>query len=178
MPPRATARFARARNRYCRLQWSKSNMQVFFRVIYTIKVTLCWADCVFLCLLQVFDCLQHRELNVTVLSDSSVAEYKTADYLCYSSAPFLRSLHTSAFSGQPVCQSLEQPNIVTGLPAAGTTIFFSFFFTLLVSLILVSQTCIPWGPLARLFFLSSLTFFKHTQKNKNTLKPHNLAFLF
>lgn len=67
---------------------------------------------------KVFDCLQHRELNVTVLSDSSVADYKTADYVCSSSAPFLRSLHTSAFSDQPVCQSLEQPNIVTGLPAA------------------------------------------------------------
>lgn len=80
------------------------------------------ADCAFLRLLQVFDCLPHRELNVTVLSDSSVAEYKTADYLCCSSAPFLRSLHSGAFSGQSVCQSLEQPNIVTGLPAAGTAI--------------------------------------------------------
>lgn len=67
---------------------------------------------------KVFDCLQHRELDVTVLSDSSVADYKTADYLCTSSAPFLRSLHTGTFSGQPVCQSLEQPNIITGLPAA------------------------------------------------------------
>lgn len=69
---------------------------------------------------QVFDCLQHRELNVTVLSDSSVAEYKTADYLCGSSAPFLRCLHSSAFTGPSACRSLEQPNIVTGLPAAGT----------------------------------------------------------
>ncbi|XP_041808285.1 proteasome assembly chaperone 1 isoform X1 [Chelmon rostratus] len=67
---------------------------------------------------KVFDCVQHRELNVTVLSDSSVAEFKSADYLCCSSAPFLRSLHTGAFSGQPGCRSLEQPNIVTGLPAA------------------------------------------------------------
>lgn len=73
-------------------------------------------------LLQVFDCLQHRELNVTVLSDSSVAEYKTADYLSCVSAPFLRSLHSGAFSGRSVCQSLEQPNIVTGLPAAGTAV--------------------------------------------------------
>lgn len=69
---------------------------------------------------QVFDCLQHRELNVTVLSDSSVAEYNTADYLSGSSAPFLRSLHSSAFTGPSACRSLEQPNIVTGLPAAGT----------------------------------------------------------
>uniref|UniRef100_G3QC23 Proteasome assembly chaperone 1 n=1 Tax=Gasterosteus aculeatus aculeatus TaxID=481459 RepID=G3QC23_GASAC len=67
---------------------------------------------------SVFGCLQWRQLNVTVLSDSSVAEYKTADYLCCSSAPFLRSLHTGAFHGQPVCRSLEQPNIITGLPAA------------------------------------------------------------
>uniref|UniRef100_H3CQD2 Proteasome assembly chaperone 1 n=1 Tax=Tetraodon nigroviridis TaxID=99883 RepID=H3CQD2_TETNG len=67
---------------------------------------------------KVFDCLQHREMNVTVLSDSSVAEYKAADYLRCSSAPFLRSLHSSAFRGQSVCPSLEQPNIITGLPAA------------------------------------------------------------
>ncbi|KAI3373923.1 hypothetical protein L3Q82_022492 [Scortum barcoo] len=67
---------------------------------------------------KVFECLQHRELNVTILSDSSVADYKTADYLCCSSAPFLRSLHTGAYSGEPVCQMLEQPNIFTGLPAA------------------------------------------------------------
>lgn len=100
-----------------------------------LKVVLCRADSVFLCLLQVFDCLQHRELNVTVLSDSSVAEYKTADYVCCSSAPFLRSLHSGAFSGQSVCQSLEQPNIVTGLPAAGTAIAH-----LRVSLICVSET--------------------------------------
>ncbi|XP_068600884.1 proteasome assembly chaperone 1 [Brachionichthys hirsutus] len=67
---------------------------------------------------KVFDCLQHRGLNVTVLSDSSVAEYKTADSLSCSPAPFLRCLHSRDYSGQPVCCSLEQPNIVTGLPAA------------------------------------------------------------
>lgn len=67
---------------------------------------------------KVFDCLQLRGLNVTVLSDGSVSDYKTADYLCSSSAPFLRSLHTDAFSDRPVCPPLEQPNIVTGLPAA------------------------------------------------------------
>ncbi|XP_068188162.1 proteasome assembly chaperone 1 isoform X2 [Antennarius striatus] len=70
---------------------------------------------------KVFDCLLQKELNITVLSDSSVAEYKTADSLCSSSAPFLRSLHSRDYRGQPVCRSLEQPNIVTGLPAAGQT---------------------------------------------------------
>lgn len=79
---------------------------------------LCWLT-LLLGLMQVFDCLQHRQLNVTVLSDSSVAEYKAADYLHCRSAPFLRSLHSSTFNGQSVCPSLEQPNIFTGLPAAG-----------------------------------------------------------
>ncbi|XP_061558722.1 proteasome assembly chaperone 1 [Phycodurus eques] len=67
---------------------------------------------------KVLDCLQHRDLDVTVLSDSSVADYKSADYLCGSSVPFLRSLHTGTFSGPPVCPALEQPNILAGLPAA------------------------------------------------------------
>lgn len=67
---------------------------------------------------KVMACLQPRELNVTVLSDSTVADYKTADYLGGSSAPFLRSLYTSSYRGQSACPSLEQPNIISGLPAA------------------------------------------------------------
>ncbi|XP_061905054.1 proteasome assembly chaperone 1 isoform X2 [Entelurus aequoreus] len=67
---------------------------------------------------KVFDCLQQRDLTVTVLSDSFMADYKTAHYLCGSTGPFLRSLHTGSFSSPPVCRSLEQPNILTGLPAA------------------------------------------------------------
>ncbi|XP_054482028.1 proteasome assembly chaperone 1 [Anoplopoma fimbria] len=103
---------------------SEESACVFYRHKSNPSVLICQATCylaedqLFQWTEKVFDCLQHRELNVTVLSDSSVAEYKTADYLCGSSAPFLRSLHTAAFHGQPVCQSLEQPNIVTGLPAA------------------------------------------------------------
>ncbi|XP_069001894.1 proteasome assembly chaperone 1 [Embiotoca jacksoni] len=67
---------------------------------------------------KVFDRLQLRQLSVTVLSDGALADYKTADYLCGSSAPFLRSLRTGAFGERPVCPALEQPNILTGLPAA------------------------------------------------------------
>ncbi|XP_034540386.1 proteasome assembly chaperone 1 [Notolabrus celidotus] len=105
-------------------QSSEESACVFYRQKDDPSVLICQVngyiaeDQLFQWAQKVFDCLQHRELNVTVLSDSSVAEYKTADYLCSSSAPFLRSLHSSAYSGQPVCQSLEQPNIVTGLPAA------------------------------------------------------------
>lgn len=60
-----------------------------------------------------------------VLSDSPVAEYKTPDYLYGSAVPFLRSLKSSASKSQALCPALEQPNILTGLPAAGTTILMS-----------------------------------------------------
>ncbi|KAK5858307.1 hypothetical protein PBY51_002455 [Eleginops maclovinus] len=103
---------------------SEESTCVFYRQKDDPAVWICQVTCyvaedqLFQWTEKVFDCLQLRQVNVTVLSESSVSEFKTADYLCSSSAPFLRSLHTAAFSGQPVCRSLEQPNIVTGLPAA------------------------------------------------------------
>ncbi|XP_026183314.1 proteasome assembly chaperone 1 [Mastacembelus armatus] len=105
-------------------QTSEESACVFYRHKDSPSVLICQVtgyiaeDQLFQWAEKVFDCLQQRELNVTVLADYSVADYKTADYVCSSSAPFLRSLHTATFSGQSVCQSLEQPNIVTGLPAA------------------------------------------------------------
>ncbi|KAM7374706.1 hypothetical protein PAMP_007349 [Pampus punctatissimus] len=105
-------------------QSSEESACVFYRHKDNPSVLICQLTCyiaedqLFQWTEKVFDCLQHRELNVTVLSDSSVADYKAADYLCNSSVPFLRSLHTGTFSGRPVCQSLEQPNIITGIPAA------------------------------------------------------------
>ncbi|XP_070839735.1 proteasome assembly chaperone 1 [Chaetodon trifascialis] len=97
---------------------------VFYRQKDNPSVLICQVTCyiaedqLFQWTEKVFDCVQHRQLNVTVLSDSSVADFKSADYLCCSSAPFLRSLHTAAFSAAPACRALEQPNIMTGLPAA------------------------------------------------------------
>ncbi|XP_034406798.1 proteasome assembly chaperone 1 [Cyclopterus lumpus] len=111
-------------NERSRAVTSEESACVFHRHKNNPSVLICRATCyiaedqLFQWTEKVFDCLQHRQLNVTVLSDSSVAEYKTADYLCSSSAPFLRSLHTAAYRDRPVCQSLEQPNIITGLPAA------------------------------------------------------------
>lgn len=67
---------------------------------------------------KVLSCVQTRGLTVTVLSDCSVAEYKTSDYLSESSVPFLRSLRTSAHTGPVASPALEQPNISTGLAAA------------------------------------------------------------
>ncbi|XP_030648729.1 proteasome assembly chaperone 1 [Chanos chanos] len=67
---------------------------------------------------KVFACLQKRGLSVTVLSDSTVAEYKAPNYVYGSGSPFLRALKTSAHKDKIPCPLLEQPNIVAGLPAA------------------------------------------------------------
>eukprot|EP00063_Salmo_salar_P018042 XP_013992877.1 PREDICTED: uncharacterized protein LOC106567737 [Salmo salar] len=67
---------------------------------------------------KVFGCLQNRGLNVMVLSDSPVAEYKTPDYLYGSTIPFIHSLKSSAYKCQAFCPAVEQPNILTGQPAA------------------------------------------------------------
>ncbi|XP_066507671.1 proteasome assembly chaperone 1-like [Hoplias malabaricus] len=67
---------------------------------------------------KVLGCIQRRGLSVTLLSDSPLAEYKTPEYLNGSSAPFLRALKTSTYTGSLPCPLLEQPNIIAGLPAA------------------------------------------------------------
>ncbi|XP_051542155.1 proteasome assembly chaperone 1-like [Myxocyprinus asiaticus] len=67
---------------------------------------------------KVLGCVQKRDLHVSVLSDCAVTEYKTLDYLSGSSTPFLRALKTGTHTGRVACPLLEQPNIITGLPAA------------------------------------------------------------
>ncbi|XP_072514731.1 proteasome assembly chaperone 1 [Salminus brasiliensis] len=88
------------------------------------SVLICQCTCyiaedqLFQCAEKVFGSLQRRSLNVMVLSDSPLAEYRTPDYLNGSGTPFLRALKTSTYTGNLPCPLLEQPNIVTGLPAA------------------------------------------------------------
>ncbi|XP_062341958.1 proteasome assembly chaperone 1 [Osmerus eperlanus] len=97
---------------------------VFYRHRDNSSVLICQSACyiaedqLFQWTEKVFSCLQPRGLSVMVLSDSPVAEYKTPDYLDASPVPFLRSLKTSTYKSQTLCPALEQPNIVTGLPAA------------------------------------------------------------
>ncbi|KAM3868706.1 proteasome assembly chaperone 1 [Diretmus argenteus] len=105
-------------------QTSKESACLFYQHKDNPSVLLCQVTCyvaedqLYQWTEKVFGCLQHRGLNVTVLSDSAVAEYKTPGYLSSSSVPILRSLQTSASSCRILCPSLEQPNILTGLPAA------------------------------------------------------------
>ncbi|XP_043556124.1 proteasome assembly chaperone 1 [Chiloscyllium plagiosum] len=67
---------------------------------------------------KVFGNIQKRNLNVIVLSSCSVTEYKTPRSTSNISVPFLRALKTSAFQETPHCVLLEQPNVLSGLPAA------------------------------------------------------------
>ncbi|MBN3323189.1 PSMG1 protein, partial [Atractosteus spatula] len=67
---------------------------------------------------KVFGFIQTRGLQVLVLSDASVSEYTTADPVSASPVPFLRALKSSAYKNTVHCPVMEQPNIVTGLPAA------------------------------------------------------------
>lgn len=97
---------------------------VFYRHREHSSVVICQSTCYiaedqyFQWTEKVFGCLQQRGLNVLVLADSPVADYKTPDYLYGSEIPFLRSLKSSSYHSQTLCPGLEQPNIVTGLPAA------------------------------------------------------------
>ncbi|XP_066555609.1 proteasome assembly chaperone 1 isoform X2 [Amia ocellicauda] len=67
---------------------------------------------------KVLGSIQRRGLRVLVLSDCSVAEYKTSECITASPSPFLRTLKTSEYRDALRCPLMEQPNILTGLPAA------------------------------------------------------------
>ncbi|XP_060764232.1 proteasome assembly chaperone 1 [Neoarius graeffei] len=67
---------------------------------------------------KVLGSMQSRGLTVTVLSNSPLTEYKTPHYMNGNVAPFVRALKTSTFPDNLPCPLLEQPNIITGLPAA------------------------------------------------------------
>ncbi|XP_072116079.1 proteasome assembly chaperone 1 isoform X2 [Mobula birostris] len=69
----------------------------------------------------VFENVQKRSLNVIVLSCSSVTEYKSSKSIPSIPVPFLRALKTRALQETPHCQLLEQPNVISGLPAAVLT---------------------------------------------------------
>ncbi|KAG7483624.1 hypothetical protein MATL_G00040290 [Megalops atlanticus] len=97
---------------------------VFYRQRDCPSVLICLCTCyvaedqLFQWTEKVFGYIQRRGLSVMVLSDRSMAEYKTPDSLFSSGVPFLRALKSSLYGSQILCPLLEQPNIVTGLQAA------------------------------------------------------------
>ncbi|XP_056141279.1 proteasome assembly chaperone 1-like [Lampris incognitus] len=105
-------------------QTSEQPTGVFYRHVEDPSVLMCKItdyiaeDQLFQWTEKVFGCLQPRGLNVIVLSDSLAADYMTSDYLRDSMGLFLRCLQTSVSKRKIICPLLEQPNIVSGLPAA------------------------------------------------------------
>ncbi|KAF5898245.1 proteasome assembly chaperone 1, partial [Clarias magur] len=97
---------------------------VFYQQMSCPSVIICQCTCyiaedqLFQWAEKVLGSMQSRGLTVMVLSDCPLAEYKTPHYVNGSSAPILRALRTSTFTDSLPCPLLEQPNIVTGLPAA------------------------------------------------------------
>jgi len=70
----------------------------------------------FLQLFSNFD-TSSNHLYVGVLCSYMAADYKSESER--TETPFLRGLKTSQFAGVPSCPYLEQPNIISGLPAQG-----------------------------------------------------------
>ncbi|XP_048342742.1 proteasome assembly chaperone 1 [Sphaerodactylus townsendi] len=97
---------------------------LFYRLISDPTVLLCQCTCFvaedqqFQWLEKVFGCMQKTDLQVAVLSTSSVTDYKTSESTSILSSPFLKALKTKQFKDNVCCSLLEQPNIVQDLPAA------------------------------------------------------------
>ncbi|XP_054828768.1 proteasome assembly chaperone 1 [Eublepharis macularius] len=97
---------------------------LFYRLIPDPTVLLCQCTCFvaedqqFQWLEKVFGCMQKTDLQVAVLSTSSITDYKTLESTLTISSPFLKVLKTKEFKDNICCSLLEQPNIVRDLPAA------------------------------------------------------------
>jgi len=66
---------------------------------------------------QVCDGIDLSMCYISILCTMISAEFKSDTPVSEMSMPFLRSLKTTRFTGTPLCPYLEQPNVVTGLPA-------------------------------------------------------------
>ncbi|KAG2457319.1 PSMG1 protein, partial [Polypterus senegalus] len=67
---------------------------------------------------EVLGSIEKRSLKVTILSDCPVANYRSPEYISAIPVPFLKALKTRTYNENLCCSSLEQPNVVSGIPAA------------------------------------------------------------
>ena len=70
-------------------------------------------------LFQLFSHLPKQKTQVVVLGTSAVSNYKSEKAPEDIQPPLLRALKTSEYHGSVACPYLEQPNVITGLPAQG-----------------------------------------------------------
>ena len=66
---------------------------------------------------QLFSKLNKENTYVAVLGTSPANDYKSETCPGDLQTPLLRALRTDPFKGTPLCPYLEQPNVLTGLPA-------------------------------------------------------------
>lgn len=68
---------------------------------------------------QLFSCLSTDSpyFYMSILCTCMTSEYKSEVPVSEMNPPFLRSLKTTKFPGTPICPYLEQPNLLSGLPA-------------------------------------------------------------
>ncbi|CAL1531660.1 unnamed protein product [Lymnaea stagnalis] len=69
------------------------------------------------------DKLNLSSANITILATSSTGTYCSDTPASELETPFLRALKTDKFDGTLACQTLEQPNLLTGFPAMLMTFF-------------------------------------------------------
>lgn len=75
--------------------------------------------CLFSFFIQLFSAIDSgsKHFYMSVLCTYMTSEYKSELPVSEMNPPFLRALKTAMFAGTPVCPYLEQPNLVSGLPA-------------------------------------------------------------
>ncbi|KAL4232543.1 Proteasome assembly chaperone 1 [Mactra antiquata] len=68
---------------------------------------------------QLFSCIniESKYFYMSILCSCMTSEYKCDVPVSDMNPPFLRALKTTQFVGVPPCKYLEQPNLVSGLPA-------------------------------------------------------------
>uniref|UniRef100_A0A8C4X7T7 Proteasome assembly chaperone 1 n=1 Tax=Erpetoichthys calabaricus TaxID=27687 RepID=A0A8C4X7T7_ERPCA len=97
---------------------------IFYRKDENPEVLICQCTCyvaedqLFQWAAKVLGCIEKRSLKVTILSDCPVANYRSPEYISAIPVPFLKALKTRTYNENLCCSPLEQPNVVSGIPAA------------------------------------------------------------
>ncbi|KAK3097497.1 hypothetical protein FSP39_010216 [Pinctada imbricata] len=66
---------------------------------------------------QLFPCFDFDHATISILCTASTSEYKGEKPISDMNPPFLRALKTTKVIATPTCPYLEQPNMISGLPA-------------------------------------------------------------
>ena len=74
--------------------------------------------------IQLFAALDAKDAYVVVLTTQPTSSYTSEVPVSDMQVPFLRGLKSSKFAGSPLCNILEQPNLVVGLAAQSECVLY------------------------------------------------------